>query len=61
LDKICNNQRLSDKTAKNVLNNDGNFELSGFRTLHKKIVAAHKLLILNNFIDFACVVGYGCK
>lgn len=47
------------KKRKNVLNNDANLELSGFRTLHKPFVAAHKPLIYNDFIDFNPIVGYG--
>ena len=59
LAKTCGKQQLSDEQAKNVLNNDANFELSGFRTPRKPFVAAHKPLIQNDFIDFNPIVGYG--
>ena len=47
------------KKAKNVLNNDTNFELPGFRTVHKFFVAPHKPLIYNDFIDLNSIVCYG--
>jgi len=50
---------MSDEKAKNVLNNDANFELSGFRTVHRFFVAPHKPLIYNDFIDLNWIVGYG--
>jgi len=59
LAKNCGKRQLSDEIAKYVLNNDANFELSGFRTLHKFFVAAHKPLIHNDFIDLDSIVGYG--
>jgi hypothetical protein len=59
LAKTSGKRQLSDEKAKNVLNNDANLELSGFRTLHKPFVAAHKPLIYNDFIDFNPIVGYG--
>ena len=50
---------MSDEKTKNVLNNDANFELSGFRTVNKFFVAPHKPLIHNDFIDLDSTVGYG--
>ena len=50
---------MSDEKTKNVLNNDANFELSGFRTVNKFFVAPHKPLIHNDFIDLDSIVGYG--
>jgi hypothetical protein len=60
LAKSCGKRQLSDENAKYVLNNDANFELSGFQTVHKFFVAPHKPLIHKDFIDFDGVVGYGC-
>jgi hypothetical protein len=59
LAKTSEKWQLSDEKAKNVLNNDANFELSGFRTVDKFFVAAHKPLIHNDFIDLDSIVGYG--
>jgi len=50
---------MSDEFPKCVLNNDENFELSGFRTLNKRFAAPHKPLIHNDFIDLHSIVGYG--
>jgi hypothetical protein len=59
LAKTSGKRQLSDEKAKNVLNNDANFELSGFRTVHVFFVAPHKPLIYNDFIDLDWIVGYG--
>jgi len=59
LAKTSGKRQLSDEKAKNVLNNDANFELSRFRTVHKLFAAAHKPLIRKDFIDLDSIVGYG--
>ena len=59
LAKNSEKRQLSDEKAKNVLNDDTNFELPGFRTVHKFFVAPHKPLIYNDFIDLNSIVCYG--